>query len=444
MNFAGRAFLGLCVVAATTASLIPQLSLAADATPALKNEPRPADIRLQETEKGVVFADKNGMTLYTDKDDPKLNTSACTYDIPQPKSVKNAEEVRPSPPFSHPITCRHKHKSIEVGAGAKPVGQWTILEDSDGVKQWAYRGHVAYTSVKDIAPGQSWLDLDAGLGQYRKRFTALYAPLDLPPDISVRPVGVAQVYTTFSGRTLYTLTQDRAGKSMCEGACLEKWHPFLGGIMSQGGGKWTLVPRADGTRQWAFNKQPLYTFAADKSEGDVRGNNLPGALVAVAYAAARTPSIVTVQTTPIGDLYADEKGKTLYSFYCPPDAGRECDDPGDKMHWWFVLCGNTPEECADRFRPVLAADTAKSPGNTWTIVTMPLPWSPVRAAEGSKEPGVKVWAYKGRPVFTYKYDDYPGMFDGRDIGEVGGAQFYSITAYGAKLNTNGTVTQAAR
>jgi len=75
---------------------------------------------------------------------------------------------------------------------------------------------------------------------------------------------------------------------------------------------------------------------------------------------------------------------------------------------------------------------------------MPAPWSPVRAAEGSKEPSVKVWAFKGRPVFTYKYDDYPAMFDGRDIGEVGGAQFYSISAFGAKLNTNGTVTQAAR
>lgn len=364
MNFTSRSFLRACVVATAATLLMPPLLLAADPKLALKDEPRPAGIRLQETERGIVFADSKGMTLYTDRDETKLNTPVCTYDIPQIGEVKDARDIRFSAPFSKPTTCRHKHLPIvEIGDG-KPVGQWAVIEDSYGIKQWAYRGHAVYTSVKDLAPGQDWLDLETGARQYRKRFVALFAPLDLPPDITVQPVGVAQVLATFSGLTLYTLTRDRVGKSLCEKTCLEEWRPFLGGTFSEGRGAWTLVQRADGTRQWAFGGKPLYTFAADKAAGDIRGNNLPGALVAVAYPAPRTPAFVTIQHTPVGPMYADEKGMTLYSYVCKGDAGRECDDPGEMTNWWFAECGNTPQKCAAQWKPVIAPDNAKPAGHS--------------------------------------------------------------------------------
>lgn len=439
-----KCFLAASVIAAATTVLSHPL-LAADQKFALKDEPRPSNIRLQETDLGVVFADSNGMTLYTDTADPKLNTPACTYDAPSPLSDEEVREeaiIEPNPPGLGYQACLLKHRPVEVG-DAKPVGPWTVFE-RDGKKQWAYRGHPVYTSIKDMAPGQAWADLDVAMGQYRKQFVAIFAPLDLPPDLMLQEVGAAKVFATFSGRTLYTLAQDRAGKSTCEGACLEKWQPFVGGVLSQSRGDWSLVQRTDGRRQWALHGKPLYMYAADRAAGDTKGNNLPGVDVAVAYPAPRAPSFITMQTTPVGDLYADENGKTLYSFICPGRGGRECDDAGEKTSWWFVVCGNAPEKCADVWKPVLAKDDAKPAGNNWTIVNMPLPWSPVRAAVGSSEKSVKVWAFKGRPLFTYTYEDHPGMIDGMDVGTRLGPRWYAIYSTGADLNTKRTVTQAAR
>lgn len=437
-------FVAAYVVAATTALLSSHL-YAADQKFALKDEPRPSNIRLQETEMGVVFADSNGLTLYTDTADPKLNTPACTYDAPERLTdMEVAEEaiIQPQPPGLSHLTCIMKHHPVDVG-DAKPVGPWTVF-DRDGAKQWAYRGHPVYTSVKDLAPGQAWNDLDVAMGQYRKQFVAIYAPLDLPPDLMIQEIGAARILATYTGRTLYTLAQDRSGKSMCEGTCLEKWQPYLGGLLSQKRGDWGLSQRSDGTYQWTFRGKPLYTNTADRRTGDTKGNNLPGVEVVVAYAAPRAPSFVSMQTTPIGDVYADEKGKTLYAFICPGNGGRECDDAGEKTSWWFVVCGNAPEKCADVWHPVLAKNDAKPMGSSWTVVNMPLPWSPVRASAGSSEQGVKVWAYKGRPLFTYKYEDHPGMIDGMDVGTRLGPRWFAIYSTGADLNANNVVTQASR
>ena len=178
----------------------------------------------------------------------------------------------------------------------------------------------------------------------------------------------------------------------------------------------------------------------------MKGNNLPGSQVAIAYAAPQPPSFMTIQTTPIGDVYANEKGMTLYAFMCPAPLTDdiECDDAGQKSHWWFVNCGNTPEKCGEQWRPVLAAPDAKPTGNTWSIVNMPLPWSPVRAAEGSNEQTVRVWAQYGRPLFTYAHEDRPAMIDGMDIGTLSGPRFFGILATGGNLNSKGPITQAAR
>ena len=441
MKFPVRAFFGAAVVCAATSILTPQLSQAADGKFALKDEPRPSNIRLQETEMGVVFTDSRGMTLYTDNSDPKENVPACTDNKDSREYRGEATEPHPNNPVASPSTCLMKHPPVLTG-DAKPVGAWTVLERSNGIKQWAYRGHPVYTSIKDLTPGQAYASVEPTLLQYRKRWMTIFAPLDIPSDISVQTVGEARVFATFSGRTLYTLAQDRSGKSTCEDACLEKWQPFLGGAMSQSRGEWALATRSDGTRQWAFRSKPLYMFKGDRKLGDTNANNLSGSLVAVAYAAPPPPSFVTVQGTPVGDVYADERGHTLYAWICSNPT--DCDDVGDKSHWWFVDCGNSAEKCTNMWHPVLATPGSKPIGNTWSIVNMPLPWSPVRAAEGSNEQSVKVWAQNGRPLFTYDYEDRPGMLDGDDYGTFTTSRFFALKATGRDLNKKGIITQAAR
>lgn len=178
MKFPVRAFLGAIVVGAATALLTSHFALAADGKLTLKSEPYPSNIRLQETDMGVVYADSRGLTLYTDREDPKDYTPACT----EKSRERRGEETEPHP--DHPgatATCLTKHVPVAVG-DAKPVGPWTVFE-RDGVKQWAYRGRPVYTSVKDIAPGSTWNSFEPGLRQYRKRWLTVFAPVDLPPDV---------------------------------------------------------------------------------------------------------------------------------------------------------------------------------------------------------------------------------------------------------------------
>jgi predicted lipoprotein with Yx(FWY)xxD motif len=41
-----------------------------------------------------------------------------------------------------------------AGAGAKPIGSWTLVKLPDGRQQWAYKGNKIYTNSLDRAPGE--------------------------------------------------------------------------------------------------------------------------------------------------------------------------------------------------------------------------------------------------------------------------------------------------
>ncbi|MDB5981395.1 MAG: putative exported protein [Pseudomonas sp.] len=75
------------------------------------------------------------------------------------------------------------------------------------------------------------------------------------------------------GMTLYTYDKDK-GKdtSMCTDKCAENWPPMMAPADAKASGKWTMVKRADGTMQWAFDGMPLYTFKMDAKPGDMKGD----------------------------------------------------------------------------------------------------------------------------------------------------------------------------
>jgi len=92
--------------------------------PAMAMEPA----KTMTTPGGKVFTNSKGMTLYVfDKDTAKK--SNC-YD----------GCARAWPPFM-------------AASGAKPEGEWTIVERTDGHKMWAYDGKPLYTYAKDKKPG---------------------------------------------------------------------------------------------------------------------------------------------------------------------------------------------------------------------------------------------------------------------------------------------------
>jgi predicted lipoprotein with Yx(FWY)xxD motif len=72
--------------------------------------------------------------------------------------------------------------------------------------------------------------------------------------------------------TLYTFDKDTGGKSACNGQCTTNWPPLMAGSNAMAMGDYTIVVRDDGSKQWAHNGKPLYTWKNDKKPGDLEGD----------------------------------------------------------------------------------------------------------------------------------------------------------------------------
>ena len=95
---------------------------------------------------------------------------------------------------------------------------------------------------------------------------------------------------------------------------------------------------------------------------------------------------VTVHTTSLGPTLADAKGMTLYTWGNATIPGKSaCNGP-----------------CATNWPPLVAAADA-SPMGDWSIVT--------------RDDGSKQWAYKGKPLYTYRTDTKEGDVTGNGRGK---------------------------
>lgn len=81
-----------------------------------------------------------------------------------------------------------------------------------------------------------------------------------------------------SGMTLYTYDKDKAGsgESSCYDQCAQNWPPAEAPADASASGDYTIIERKDGTKQWAWQGQPLYTFVKDQNPGDRSGDNVGG------------------------------------------------------------------------------------------------------------------------------------------------------------------------
>ena len=78
------------------------------------------------------------------------------------------------------------------------------------------------------------------------------------------------------GMTLYTFAKDTAGVSNCNDNCAKNWPPLMAAADAKPAGNWTVVTRADGTRQWAYKGMALYTWIKDTKAGDTSGDGVGG------------------------------------------------------------------------------------------------------------------------------------------------------------------------
>jgi predicted lipoprotein with Yx(FWY)xxD motif len=123
--------------------------------------------------------------------------------------------------------------------------------------------------------------------------------------INVGQTSLGAVLVNAQGRTLYHLTTESATAIKCTGQCANTWPPVtVASGQPQAGagvtGTLTVVDRPDGTKQAAFDGQPLYTYAGDSKAGDTNGEGISGVWHAIKVGAAgagATPAATTATTT---------------------------------------------------------------------------------------------------------------------------------------------------
>lgn len=86
--------------------------------------------------------------------------------------------------------------------------------------------------------------------------------------------GSDNVLTDKAGMTLYTFDKDSNGESVCYGGCAKKWPPFIASADANAKSGWGMTTRKDGSKQWTFNDQPLYTWVGDNKKGDTTGDGV--------------------------------------------------------------------------------------------------------------------------------------------------------------------------
>ena len=90
--------------------------------------------------------------------------------------------------------------------------------------------------------------------------------------LSVAVAQAAGVRTAKNGMTVYTYDKDKGSVPSCYGFCADFWPPYLATKGDKAGKHWSLVKRKNGDLQWTYQGKPLYFYASDKKQGDMKGD----------------------------------------------------------------------------------------------------------------------------------------------------------------------------
>ncbi len=418
------AFLGLFAVLSSATA-----ARAAPSEPYVP-EPMPPGFRAETSElDGPVFADPKGRTLY--RWPYRTMRNGVTGDAKGESncsdvaSAESAGLMSPYPgglllpePGSRP-SCQQLWPPAFAPDDAEAVGKWTVVQRRDGRRQWAYDGSVLYFSVRDRRPGDV-----LGGDSYRQEgdAPAVREPIqprpDIPPGFAVSTTLRGRLLHTTRGFSVYAFDRDTRTQSACDAGCERSFVPVQAPAAARAHGDWSIFVRASGERQWMFRGKPLYAYAEDSRVRSVAGSDVPGWRNVYTQEAPPPPAEFTVQETSSGQVLADARGRTLYSYTCGDDAPDQlsCEHPADTQVYRLAMCGGgSAERCARNFPYVAAGRHASSRGRLWSIVSIDPRTG--HFAAGNDPGALRVWAYRERPVHTFAGDQQPGEVNADGLGE---------------------------
>ena len=395
-------------------------------------EPMPAGIQVVQSEfEGAVFADANGRTLYrwpaTNMRNGDAGESAgkpacfdtryretAGFTSPWPAGTLLPEaDTRP--------TCIQHWPVVVAPADAKPIGNFTIIERSDGVRQWAYKGYALYKSHLDTRAGET----NGGSRRRSRDIVSVGAPREpvgpapaVPAQFKVVTAETGRLLTTVREYSVYTYDKDTAKKSNCNNACLNDWTPVLAPEFAVSQGEWSVVIRNGGEKQWAYRGKPLYTHITDSKTRSYEGGDNAGWSNVYTQPAPEPPKGFGIAVTRGGLARTETHGKTIYYYQCVEDTPDTlyCDPPDTAQLYRFVMCGGGDVDCCLKTFPyVIAEKDAKITSVSWSTRDID-PRTGRYVAAGT--PGsLHIWAFKGRPIYTFSGDVEPGDIEGDSWGQ---------------------------
>jgi predicted lipoprotein with Yx(FWY)xxD motif len=315
----------------------------------------PAGIQVIREGHGWTYADSEGMTLYTyGNDQKKPGGSLCNG------------------------SCAELWPPLLAGKDDRATGAWGFAVRDDGQRQWALNDQPVYRYRADPEPG-------ARFGHnYDRLWSTAELLIPTPPQFSITRTVLGRTLATRDGKTLYRMLDNTAGA--CEGDCLQTWSPHAAPLSAiTPWDEWSVVERGDGTLQWAYQGDPLFTFAGDVNPREVFGRDYAPETWQTVVLEPRPPEPDWVSTvgTDGGEMLGNAEGKVIYYNVLKPGQA-DC-------------VGHTRTCRSPDLQPIKADADAKAVGD-WTILTRP--------------DGTRVWAFKGHILYTSTLDKYPGEFRG--------------------------------
>ena len=226
-------------------------------------------------------------------------------------------------------------------------------------------------------------------------------PLATPPGVTLRETrgyrDAANIYVP--GPVAYAdaeghLAYIRPENAGCTGECADAWLPLAATVATTFGADWSLIARDDGTKQWSFKGNPLYTAKGATDATPYKTCTVPSRRSDAAHEApaAEAPAPCVALFEPGKDLpvpdgiavadvanangaaLVDTNGLTLYAFSGDPKRdGLAC----------------TGQPCSVAWTPLAAPELAVPVGE----------FSVVARADATPQ-----WAFRGRPLYLFKAD----------------------------------------
>ncbi len=212
---------------------------------------------------GYVLTDREGFTLYAANEKAKAIKACVTND------------------------CLDQWKPVVAPAAASAIGDFTVVNRTDGVMQWVYKGKPLYTFTGDLMEGDVF-----GIGKTADIQATMLASHWMPPEADIKldlargPIVTKNKFTlyrfdvSFHAQTGHGIPGSTPGSPLigktlgtgaCDEECLKLWHPYVAPAAAVPTGHWEIVTRKNGLRQWTYRGFATYTYSGDKTPLDRSG-----------------------------------------------------------------------------------------------------------------------------------------------------------------------------